>query len=117
VHGGRNLDRLDRLNKPIASPFSQQRLRLHEGPDALLQEERVAALAKELLEWSETGIVAEQRVQELPGALHGERVQSHLAVVRLSGPGVLILGPVVHQQQETGSRQALDQVIEQSLGL
>jgi len=66
VHGGRNLDRLDRLNKPIASPFSQQRLRLHEGPDALLQEERVAAPAEELLERSETGIVAEQRVQELP---------------------------------------------------
>src|SRR5215468_5939219 len=39
-----------------------------------------------------------------------------LLVIRLAAPAVLILRTIVHQQQELGRRQALDQAIEQRLG-
>ena len=64
---------------------------------------------EELLERRQPGIVAEQRVQQLPGALGRQRVQPHLAVVRLAAPGVLVLGTVVHEQQQARRAEALDQ--------
>ena len=39
---GRDLDRLDRLRQPVPAALPRQRLRLHQRPDRLLQEERVA---------------------------------------------------------------------------
>jgi hypothetical protein len=77
-----------------------QRLRLHECPDRLLQEERVAALDEELLERREAGIVAEQRLQQLAGALGSKRVEPHLTVRRLAAPAMLVLGTIVHEQQQ-----------------
>jgi hypothetical protein len=62
---GRDLDRLDRLGQPIPAPLPGQRFRLHEGPDGLLQEERVPALDEELLEQREPGILSEERLQQL----------------------------------------------------
>ena len=117
LDGGRDLDRLDRLRQPIPAALPLQRLRLHQRPDRLLQEERVPALDEELLERRERGIVAEERIQQLAGALGRERVQPHLAVVRLAAPGVLVLGPVVHEQQQARRAQALDQAVEQRLRL
>jgi hypothetical protein len=114
---GRDLDRLDRLRQPIPAGRAIQRLRLHQRPDGLFQEKRVAALDEELLERRQVGTVAEEGIQELPGALGRERVQSHLAVGRLAAPGVLILGTVVHEQQQARRAQALDQAIEECLGL
>ena len=43
---GRDLDRLDRLRQPIPASLPRQRLRLHQRPDGLLQEERVPALRR-----------------------------------------------------------------------
>ena len=40
-----------------------------------------------------------------------------MRVVRLAAPAVLILRPIVDQQQEVGRRQALDQAVEQGLRL
>ena len=51
-------------------------------------------------------------------ALAGEqRVESELAVRRLAAPAMLVLGPVVDQQQELGRRDALHQAVEEGLGL
>src|SRR5713226_3556325 len=110
---GRNLDRLDRLRQPIPTALSHQRLRLHQRPDRLLQEERVATLDQQLLERYQPGVVAEERIQQLPRALGRERVQPQLAVGRLAAPGVLVLGTVVHEQQQACRAQALDQAVEQ----
>ena len=114
---GRDLDRLDRLRQPVPATLSRQRLRLHQRPDRLLQEERVPAPDQELLQRREPGIVAEERIQQLSGALGRERVQPHLAVGRLAAPGVLVLGTVIHEQQHARRPEALDQAVEQRLRL
>ena len=59
----------------------------------------------------------EQRAEELFGALRRQGVQPELRVIRAAAPGVLIFRPVVHEQQQPGGRQTLDQPIEQRLGL
>ena len=50
LHGGRDLDRLNRVGHPIPSALPVQCLGLHQGSHGLLEEERVAALDQELLE-------------------------------------------------------------------
>ena len=51
------------------------------------------------------------------GALGGQRVDPELEVVGLAPPGVLVLGPVIDEEQEAGGGQALDEAVEQRLGL
>ena len=46
-----------------------------------------------------------------------QRVEPELRVVGLAAPAVLVLGPVVDEQQQPRRRQALDQAVEQRLGL
>ena len=105
------------MRQLIPSSLPHQRLRLHQRPDGLLQEERVPAPDEKLLERSEAGVVAEERLQQLPGALGRKRVEPQLAVRRLAAPGVLVLGTVVHEQQQPRRAQALDQAVEQGLCL
>ena len=69
------------------------------------------------LSGSRAGVAPEQGVEQLVGVLGGKRVQPELAVVGLAAPAVLVLGPVVDEEQEAGGRQALDQAVEQRLGL
>ena len=60
----------------------------------------------------------EQRAEQLLGALLArQRVDPELGVVGLAAPGVAVLRAVVDQQQDAGGRQALDQAVEQRLGL
>ena len=63
------------------------------------------------------GSFPEQGLQELVGARRRQRVKPQLGVVGLAAPAMLVLRPVVDQQQEPGGRQALDQAVEQGLGL
>jgi hypothetical protein len=67
----RDLDRLDRLRQPILAALPRQRLRLHQRPDGVLQEERVPAPDQEVLERSQPGIVADERLQQLPALSAG----------------------------------------------
>ena len=92
---GRDLDRLDRLRQAIPSARAIQRLRLRQRSDRFFEKERIAALDQKLLERSESGIVAEERIQQVPGARGRERVEAHLAVGRLAAPAVLVLGTIV----------------------
>ena len=94
-----HLDREDRVRQPIPSALPYQQLRLHQGPNGLFQEERVPAVDEELLERCNGKIRAEERVQQLTRAVHGERVQPHLRVVRLIAPGMLVFGTVVREHQ------------------
>ena len=69
------------------------------------------------LRGSSPGSAPEQRPEELFGAGRRQGVQAELRVVRAAAPGVLIFRAVVHQQQQPGGRQALDQTVEQGLSL
>jgi hypothetical protein len=62
-------------------------------------------------------VLAQQGVEQLFGAFGRQRVDSQLEVVRLAPPRVLVLGPVVDEEQDAGRRQALNQTVEQRLGL
>ena len=66
------------------------------------------ALDEELLERRVAGIVAEEGIEQLPGALGRERVQPHLTVVDLAAPSVPVLGAIVHEQQQARRGQAVD---------
>ena len=72
---GRDLERGDRLRQPIPAPRTIQRLRLHQGPDRLLQEKRIPALDEKLLEGSEAGVLPEERIQKLARPLGGQGIE------------------------------------------
>src|SRR5262249_23335662 len=65
----------------------------------------------------QAGVVPEQGVQQLVGTQWRQRVQPQLCVRGLAAPAVLILGPVVDEQQDLGGGGALGQAVEQGLGL
>src|SRR5262249_36773010 len=100
VLGGGNLDRVDLSGQPIGARLSDQRLRLHQGPNGLLQESRITTPDEQLLERDQPGIVSEQRIEQLLGALRRQPVQSNLTVEGLAAPGMLVFRPVAHDQQE-----------------
>jgi hypothetical protein len=62
-------------------------------------------------------IIAEQDVEQLLGGLDGQGIQPHLTVDRLAPPGVLVLRPVVHQQEQPRGSEGVDEGVEQRLGL
>ena len=107
------------LRQAIRPRLADQHPGLHQGAHALFQEEGIALGARnqELLERRQAGVIPQQGLQELVGAHRRQRVEPQLRVVGLAAPAVLVLGAVVHQEQEPGRRQALDQAIEQGLGL
>src|SRR5207247_1948933 len=51
------------------------------------------------------------------GALGRERIDPELGVVGLASPGVLVLGTVADDEQDSRGRKALDQAVEQRLAL
>jgi hypothetical protein len=51
------------------------------------------------------------------GALRPQRVDPQLEVVGLATPGMLVLRPVVDEEQDAGGRQALHEAVQQRLGL
>ena len=66
-----------------------------------------------------TGIVgAEQRVEQRPGALGRQRVQAHLAVDGSCRPTVCrYSGSIGHEQQDARGHHAVDEAVEDLLGL
>jgi hypothetical protein len=119
LHGGRHRYPLEGLCQPIGPWSACESPRLDQGPYALFQKEGIAFRAsnQEGLERPQAGIIAEQGVQELVGTGGRQRVQPQLRVVRLAAPAVLILRPVVDQEQDLRHGQALDQAVEQRLCL
>ena len=110
LYRGRYLNSQQRLRQAVHAWVAHQHLGLHEGADALLQEERIAFCARnqERLEGHQAGIITEEGLQELVSAGRGQRVEPQLCVESLAAPAVLVLGPVVDQQQEWGRGEALD---------
>ena len=61
--------------------------------------------------------LAEERAEQLVGALARQGIDAKLRVVGLAYPLVRILGAVRDEQQQTGGRQAFDQGVQERLGL
>ena len=107
------------LRQAIGTRRADEHPRLHQGAHALLQKERIApgACDQEWLEGRQAGVVPQQRLEECVRTRGRQRVEPELAVVGLAAPAMLVLRPVVDQQQELGRRHALDQAVEEGLGL
>ena len=107
------------LRQAIGPRLAHQHAGLHQRAHALLQEEGIAfgARDQELRERCQAGIVPKQGLEHLGGTGWRQRVEAELRVVGLTAPAVLILGAVVDQEQQTRRRQALDEAVEQGLGL
>jgi hypothetical protein len=113
MHRGRNLDAREHLAQVIGAWGAHQDAMLHQRPHALLQKEGVALGAgdQQPLERRELRVLPEQGIQEVCGARLGQRIESELGIVALLAPAVLILGPVAHQEEHAGRRQALQEAI------
>src|SRR6185436_15801539 len=68
------------------------------------------------LEWLERGVVAEERHEQLLGALRGQCCDLELTVVRLAAPAMPVFGAVVHEEQDASRREAPHQAVEDRLG-
>ena len=101
LHGGRHLDAGERLDETADPALADHRTRLHEGADALLEEERVAlgASDEQCLRGSSSSHRRATR-QELLSGFRWQRVQTHLGVVRLAAPAVLVLRAVVDEEED-----------------
>ena len=107
------------LRQPIGARLAHQHPGLHQGAHALFQEKRIALRARDQqpLERRQAGVLPQQGVEDGLGARWRQRIEPQLRIVGLAAPAVLVLGAVVDQQQQAGRRQALDEAVEQGLGL
>src|SRR5262249_26106498 len=105
----------DRPRQTKAALLAGERARLHQGPNALLDEKGIAAPDQQSLEGLQRRIVAKEGAQQLTCILWRERIEPQPAVVCLPSPAVVVLGPVVDQQEHPRRRQALDETIEYGL--
>ena len=119
LDGHRHLDRAEIPRQAIGSTLAGQPVRLHQGPHALLEKERVAfrSLDQEPLQRPEPRFGSQESAQQALGARLRQRIDSQLRVVALVPPRVLILGAVTRQEEDPGRGQSLDESVEQGLGL
>src|SRR5262245_24875965 len=115
----RNLEALRRLRELVRAALSPEHLGLDQGPHALFEEEGIPfrPFDQEPLQRGERRVAAEQCVEQDLGALGRQRVDAELPVVRLAPPAGLVLGTIVDEEEDAGSRQALDETVEGGLGL
>jgi hypothetical protein len=118
MDGAGDLDVRQWCRQSIRAPLPDQRVRLHQCADALLEEEGIAlgALDQERLQSREV-VGAKQRLQELVGARGRQRIDPNLRVVCLAAPAVLVLRTIVGEEQDAGGGQTLEQAVEEGLGL
>ena len=116
---GRNLNSVEGLSEAIGPALAHQGLRLHESPHALFQKERVAIrpLDEQCPQRGQLGVGAQERLQEILGPFARERIDAELRVVGPVAPGVLVLGAIGDEEQETGGGEPVDQAVEPRLGL
>ena len=119
LHRGRHLDRGYRLGQAAGTRRTDERPRLQQGADALLQEEGIAGGAgnQELLQRHQAGVLAQQRLQEHLGTGGWQGIEPQLGVEGFIAPAVLVLRPIVDEQEEVGRGQAVHQAVDQGLRL
>jgi hypothetical protein len=62
-----------------------------------------------------TGVISQESLQEFFGTLGRQGVEAELHVVGLRAPTVLVLGPVVHQEEHLGRGQAVQEAVKKRL--
>src|SRR6516162_2903043 len=114
-----DLDGWLRAHQSVGPAVPEQSTGLHKRPHALLQKKRIAFRPRDqrVLERFEAGLGPEEGGKKLLSGLRRQRIQPKLRVVGAAAPTVLIFWAVVHDQQQPGSRQALNENIEQCLSL
>ena len=119
LHGGGDCQIFDRPGEPVGAALAGQGSRLHQRPHTLLEEEGIGfrPLDQKLLERAERRVRAEERIEQRVGALGRQGIDPELAVVGLAAPGVPVLGAVIDEEHEARRAQAVDEAIEQGLGL
>ena len=119
LDGGRHADRGHGAGQAVRAALADQRAVFHHGADALLQEERIpfGPLGQQASERLKLGGVAEQGIEQGVHALGRERVDPKLGEKRAVSPGRPVLRAVVDQQHDPGGWQALDDGVQQGLGL
>ena len=70
-----------------------------------------------LMWMDEAGVVPQQRLQEFVRAGGRQRVEPQLDVRGQTPPRMVILRAIVHEEEETHGRQAIDEALEERLGL
>jgi hypothetical protein len=68
----------------------------------------LGALDNLTLKWSQILVFAEQHGEHLFGSLSAERIESELSVMGPAAPLVVVLRPVVHEQQNAGISNRID---------
>ena len=119
LDGGGHPERLEGLGKAIASPLPDEDAVLDHYPDALFEEEGIppCLLDQQQLEGGQAVIVSEHEAEKLVRVLGRQWEDTELRVVALAGPRVPIFLPVVDEEQHPRGGEALDQAIEERLGL
>jgi hypothetical protein len=119
LHGGRHVDIRQGPRQAVRPPRPEQCSCLNKLAHALFQEERIALRPRDQgrLERLESGVGPEHRTEELLGGLPRQGVEPDLCVGGAGAPGASILRTVIHKEQQPRTRQALDELVEQRLGL
>jgi len=107
------------MREAVRSTLAHKRPDLGERLHALLQKKRVTArpLLEQRLQRLDRTVGAEEGPQETLGALRRQRIEPEPRVVRLAPPGVMVLGPVGHQEQKPRGGKAIDETVEDGLRL
>ncbi|MNN32298.1 hypothetical protein D3C81_1460180 [compost metagenome] len=110
LHGGGDMQCSRSLFDPILTGFTQQQFLLDQRLYHFLHEERVALrlIQDELFEGGEGGIVPKQGCEQCLCFGRAQRFEPQLAAMPCARPHRLILGPVVHEEQDWGARQVVD---------
>ena len=119
LNRGRHLNRIDGLDETIRPTLTHQGLGLHKSPHALFKKERVTLrpLDEELPQRGQLGAGAQKRPQEILGPFAWQRIDAQLRVVAPVSPGVLVLGAIGNEEQETSGEKRVNEAIQPRLGL
>ena len=112
-------DLAGRPREPVVTTIADEHARLDRRSHAFLQEERVTAGAfdQRRLKPGRGNLTSHEDIEEGVRTLRRERVEPKLRVVTLVAPGVLVLGTIAEEKQNTATRDALDQGLEHRLRL
>jgi hypothetical protein len=111
---GRYLHPLEGLGQPIGPGGASQDRRLDQGTHALFQEEGITLGTpnQKRCKWRQAGVTPQQRREECLSAGGWQRVEPQVRVIGLAAPAVLVLRPIVDQEQQARRRQVLDEAVE-----
>jgi hypothetical protein len=119
LHRGRHQRALHASREAIGAPLAAEDVGLREAPHAFLEKEGVplGPLDEQRAQRRQRRVGPQQALQQGFGGLGRERVEPNLGVAALAAPGVPVFGAIVDEQQHGMRRQALDQAVEQRLGV